>query len=100
VSWFRATVYGFVAVAVAFILWVYVPDYIVSNMTSVSRSTRALAATGWFTVAVIGVLWGLRRIQQRLLDSASASSTGLTTTSGSEAPSRSTDSVPTADQTS
>ena len=66
-TWPRATVLGTLAVGLTFFLCVWVPDYIVSHLTSMSRGTRADLATLWFTVALVAMLWVLRRVQQRLL---------------------------------
>jgi hypothetical protein len=64
-SWPRALVGGIAVVALAFVLLVIVPDYLVSEVTGVERSTRVLLATGFFAVALLGLLFGLRRLQAR-----------------------------------
>ena len=51
--------------AVAFGALVYVPDLIVSSWSGVARGTRVMLATAWFTAAVVGMLWALRRLQAR-----------------------------------
>lgn len=68
-TWPRAAVLGAAVVALTFFLCVEVPNLIVSRMTSLSRNLRAELATLWFTVALVVLLWGLRKLQQRLLRS-------------------------------
>ena len=64
-TWPRAAVAGAGIVLVAFLALVYVPDWLVSELSGVDRSTRVLIATTWFMVALVGLLWGLRRLQAR-----------------------------------
>ena len=64
-SWPRAGAFGALLVAVAFGALVYVPDLIVSSWSGVARGTRVMLATAWFTAAVVGMLWALRRLQAR-----------------------------------
>jgi hypothetical protein len=64
-SWPRAGLAGAALVAVAFAVLVYVPDLLVSSISGVDRSTRVLLATAWFTVAVVVLMWGLRKLQAR-----------------------------------
>lgn len=66
-SWPRAIISGVVIVGVAFVLLVVVPDLILSQITSFDRSGRVALATGWFVAALIGIMWGLRRLQRRHL---------------------------------
>ena len=63
-NWLRSSLEGALVVVVAFAVLVYIPDLLVS-MSGVSRSTRVALATAWFTVALCGLLWGLRRLQAR-----------------------------------
>ncbi len=64
-TWPRAALAGAGIVLVAFLALVYVPDLLVSELSGVDRSTRVLIATTWFVVALVGLLWGLRRLQAR-----------------------------------
>ena len=64
-TWPRAAVASAGIVIVAFLALVYVPDLLVSSLSGVDRHTRVLLATTWFTVALIALLWGLRRLQAR-----------------------------------
>jgi hypothetical protein len=65
VSWWRATLLGVVLVAIAFGLLVMVPQYLVAEISGVERSTRVALATGWFTIALTAMLFGLRKLQAR-----------------------------------
>lgn len=65
-SWPRSALASAVIVLVTFAALVYVPDRLVS-LTSFSRSTRVGFATAWFTIALIAILWGLRKLQARSL---------------------------------
>jgi multisubunit Na+/H+ antiporter MnhB subunit len=62
----RAAITGVLVVAVAFLLLVFVPDWIL-NLSGKDRSTKVLYATVEFAVALVGILYGLRRLQQRRL---------------------------------
>jgi hypothetical protein len=64
-SWWRAYAFGVIAVAVAFGALVYVPDLLVSSLSGVGRSTRVALATAWFTVALVALMWVLRKLQAR-----------------------------------
>lgn len=64
-SWARAGAFAALLVAVAFGALVYVPDLLVSSLSGVARGTRVMLATAWFTVAVVALLWALRRLQAR-----------------------------------
>ena len=63
-KWLLSGLEGCLVVLIAFLALVYVPDLLVS-MSGVGRSTRVALATAWFTVALCGLLWGLRRLQAR-----------------------------------
>ena len=64
-SWPRAILSGLVIVLVAFGLLVFTTDLILSDLTSLERSRRVLLATVWFIGSLVGLLWALRRLQQR-----------------------------------
>jgi apolipoprotein N-acyltransferase len=66
-TWPRAAVAAVAGVVVAFFALVYVPDLLVSSLSGVDRSTRVALATAWFMVALVGLLWALRRLQARSL---------------------------------
>jgi hypothetical protein len=64
-SWLRAILSGLVIVLVAFGLLVFTTDLILSDLTSLDRSRRVLLASVWFIGSLVGLLWALRRLQQR-----------------------------------
>ena len=66
-SWLRAIVSGLVIVAVAFAFLVYIPDLILSQVAGLDRGGRVALATGWFVLSLVGLLWGLRRLQNSRL---------------------------------
>jgi protein-S-isoprenylcysteine O-methyltransferase Ste14 len=61
----RAIATGFLVAIVAFALLVVVPDQLLQ--LSGSRSTLVLYATVEFVVALVVLLWAMRRLQQRKL---------------------------------
>jgi hypothetical protein len=64
-SWTRAIASAAIAVAVAFAALVVTPDLMLSQITSLDRGQRVALATVWFSVALVGMLWTLRRLQAR-----------------------------------
>lgn len=62
----RAVITGVLVVTAAFVLLVIVPDQLL-QLSGMDRSTRVLLATAEFVLALTGLLWGLRRLQQRRL---------------------------------
>ncbi len=64
-NWPRAILSGVFIVGVAFALLVVIPDLILSQITGFDRGRRVALATGWFVAALVGLLWGLRRLQSR-----------------------------------
>jgi hypothetical protein len=66
-SWMKALLWGAGIVAATFVLLVVVPDLLLSNLSGIKRSERVAVATAWFTVALVAVLWVLRRLQARWL---------------------------------
>ncbi len=62
-NWPRAILSGIVIVGAAFALLVVIPDLILSEVTGFERSGRVFLATGWFAASLVGLLWGLRRLQ-------------------------------------
>jgi hypothetical protein len=64
-SWLRSGLAGAVVVFVAFAALVYVPDLLVSSLSGVGRGTRVGLATAEFTIAIVAILWGLRKLQAR-----------------------------------
>jgi ABC-type transport system involved in cytochrome c biogenesis ATPase subunit len=66
VSWLRAALSGAALVLLTFVLLVYVPDLLISQL-SAGRGVKVALATTWFSVAVVGLMWALRRLQARSL---------------------------------
>ena len=66
-SWTKALLWGVGIVAATFVLLVVIPDLLLSNLSGIKRSGRVALTTAWFTVALVAVLWGLRRLQARWL---------------------------------
>jgi hypothetical protein len=56
---------GIVVVVVGLLLLVYVPNALVTRLTSVSRSTRVALATGWWALAIVAYPLALRRRQRQ-----------------------------------
>jgi len=66
-SWIKALMWGVGIVAATFAVLVVIPDLLLSNLSGIKRSGRVAVTTAWFTVALVAVLWGLRRLQARWL---------------------------------
>lgn len=66
-SWPRAVVSGVAIVAAAFGSLVVVPNLLLTRLSSLDRSGRVAVTTVWFAVALLGLLWALRRLQARRL---------------------------------
>ena len=64
-TWPRAAAIGVGLVALAFVLLVSVPDQLLTSLSGMARSSRVAVTTAWFTVALAGLLWALRRLQAR-----------------------------------
>lgn len=58
------TVALLVVVVVALVV---VPNYILNHLDAFERSGRVAVATVWFTAALAGIAFGLRRLQARHL---------------------------------
>lgn len=63
IGWPRAIVSGLIVVAVGVGLLVYIPNFVLTELTGLSRSGRVGIATAWFFVALGLLMWGLRRLQ-------------------------------------
>jgi hypothetical protein len=66
-GWPKATLYGTLVVAVAFLALIEVPDLLVSNLSGMSRNSRVYLASGWFFIALVALLWSLRKLQARAM---------------------------------
>jgi hypothetical protein len=64
-SWFRAALSAIAVVVIAFVLLVIVPDLLLRKLTGLDRHGRVAVTTAWFTIAVVALAWGLRKLQGR-----------------------------------
>ena len=74
-SWTRAIVVGMLVVLVAFVALVYIPGLLLAGQVDVlfkwkldvlsglDRHGRVAVTTAWFTIAVVALAWGLRKLQ-------------------------------------
>ena len=65
IGWWRAAAWALAILAVGAGLFVYLPNWVLIHLTGLSRSGRVAVATTEFLVALVAVLWALRRLQQR-----------------------------------
>ena len=63
IGWPRAVVSGFLVVAAAVGVLVFVPNLVLTELTGLSRSGRVAIATVWFFVTLSLLGWGLRWLQ-------------------------------------
>ncbi len=64
-NWFRAALSAIAVVVIAFVLLVIVPDLLLRKLTGLDRHGRVAVTTAWFTIAVVALAWGLRKLQGR-----------------------------------
>lgn len=64
-GWVGAAMRGIAVLIVLVVLLVIVPNVLVTKLNGLGRSARVAAATVWFTAAMAGIAWGLRRLQAR-----------------------------------
>jgi hypothetical protein len=67
-GWPKASFYGALMVLTAFLALVEVPDLLLSSLTGMARDNRVYIVTAWFVLALAGIMWCLRRIQQRWMN--------------------------------
>jgi len=60
----RAITTGVLVAIAAFFMLVWVPDWLLQNLSG-DRSSRVFFATTEFVVALLVLLWGMRRLQRR-----------------------------------
>ena len=60
----RAITTGILVVIVAFVVLVVVPNQLL-QLSGMDRSRRVMIATLEFCIALVALLWGLRRLQSR-----------------------------------
>ncbi len=66
-GWVRAAVTTAALLTVVVLALVVVPNAILNNLDALDRSGRVAVATAWFTVALVGLAFALRRLQARHL---------------------------------
>lgn len=66
-GWVRAAVTTAALLAVVVLVLVIVPNAILTNLDALDRSGRVGVATAWFSVALVGLAFALRRLQARHL---------------------------------
>jgi nitrate reductase gamma subunit len=64
VSTARAIITGILVVLVAFVVLLVVPNQLL-QLSGMDRSRRVMIATLEFFIALVALLWGLRRLQSR-----------------------------------
>lgn len=64
-GWAHATLLGLAIAVAGFALLVYVPNLVVTRLTSLSGGLRQMIAVAWFLVAFVGLAWTMRRLQGR-----------------------------------
>ncbi len=67
IGWARAIVETAAVAIVGVVVLVYGPNLILTRLTGISRPGRVALATAWFSVFLVGLAWGLRRLQRRHL---------------------------------
>jgi hypothetical protein len=65
IGWGRASATALVVLAVGAALFVFVPNWVLTHLTGLSRNGRVAVATIGFFVLLVVVLWVLRRLQAR-----------------------------------
>jgi hypothetical protein len=63
IGWWRAAVSSAVILVVGLVLLVYLPNWVLENLTGLNRHGRvAITTTGFFAV-LLALAWALRRLQ-------------------------------------
>jgi hypothetical protein len=63
IGWWRAVLSAVAILVVGLALFVYLPNWVLENLTGVGRHARvAITTTGFFAV-FFGLAWALRRLQ-------------------------------------
>jgi hypothetical protein len=65
IGWGRAFVSALAILVLGGALLVYVPNWLLTHLTSMSRSGRVAIVTSLFFVVFFAFAWGLRRLQAR-----------------------------------
>jgi hypothetical protein len=65
IGWGRAIVSALTILLLGGALLVYLPNWLMTHLTDMSRSGRVTIVTTWFFVVLFAFAWGLRRLQAR-----------------------------------
>jgi hypothetical protein len=65
IGWGRALVSALAILLLGTALLVYFPNWLLLQLTGMSRSSRVAVVTIWFFVVLSAFAWGLRRLQAR-----------------------------------
>jgi hypothetical protein len=65
IGWWRAAASALTILAVGAGLFVYVPNWVLTHLTGLSRSSRVTVATIGFVLFLAASAWLLRRLQAR-----------------------------------
>jgi len=65
IGWGRAALMSLVILALGTALFVYLPNWVLTHLTGLSRNGRVAVATTAFFVLFFAFAWGLRRLQAR-----------------------------------
>jgi len=65
IGWGRATGVALAILAIGAACFVYVPNWVLTDLTGVSHDARVAIATIGFLVFLVGGAWLLRRLQAR-----------------------------------
>jgi hypothetical protein len=65
IGWWRAAASALTILAVGAGLLVYLPNWVLTHLSGVSRDGRVALATVEFLLALGAMAWALRRLQQR-----------------------------------
>lgn len=65
IGWGRATVLALAILAVGAACFVFLPNWVLTNLTGLSNDARIALATIGFFALLVGSAWLLRRLQAR-----------------------------------
>jgi len=65
IGWVRAALSSLAILALGAVLFLYVPNWVLTHLTGLSRHGRVAIATAGFFVLFFAFAWALRRLQAR-----------------------------------
>ena len=65
IGWLRALVSAVIILVVGAMLLVFVPNWLLTHLTGLSRNGRVAIATTLFVIVFVAFAWVLRRLQVR-----------------------------------